>query len=296
MNALGLAAGALMGGGAALALLTLLPARRDLAADLAALIERPAPAPTVAPAGGEGRLVVRLGRAGAPLLAKLGLPRTRTRRSLALLERPAGDHLAEQATLTAAGAALAPLLALLAGATSGVLLVVMAAIGAAWGFWLVDRQAHRAAAARRGQMRAVLSSYLDLVVLAVDGGAGIDQALTDAAEACTGWPGQRLAAALRTAHLTRTSAWDALARLGADTGIDELTDLAATAHLAGVEGARVRASLSARAASLRTRLLAEAEAAANRATEKLSMPMFLLAAGFLVLLTYPAMSGLMLTP
>ena len=58
--------------------------------------------------------------------------------------------------------------------------------------------------------------------------------------------------------------------------------------LAGTEGARVRASLAAKAASLRTHELAEAETADQAATERMSLPVVLLFAGFLLFLGYPA--------
>jgi Flp pilus assembly protein TadB len=145
---------------------------------------------------------------------------------------------------------------------------------------------------RRRQLRAVLSAYLDLVVLAADGGAGIDQALTDSARVCRGWAAEQIRAALRTARLTRTSPWTALQELGQRTGVPELVELAATAALAGTEGARVRASLSARAAALRTRQLAEVEHRANTATEHMTLPMFLLAAGFVLLIAFPALAGI----
>jgi len=298
MSTLALMAGGLIGGGLAVATLSLIPAGRDLACDLALLTRTSSPrtgSDTAVDAGWRGqqrRWVVRLGRPAVPLLTQLGLPRPATRRDLALMERTHGDHVAEQASLAAGGAIVAPLLVALAVTTQPVVLLAAAAAGAAAAMLLVDHQVRRDASRRRTQMRAALSCLLDLVVLAVDGGAGIDQALTDAADTCAGWPGHRLAAALRTAHLTRTSVWDSLARLGAETGISELTELAATARLAGTEGARIRDSLTARAATLRARILAEAEAAGNRATEKVSLPMVVLAFGFVLLLAYPALAGL----
>ena len=58
--------------------------------------------------------------------------------------------------------------------------------------------------------------------------------------------------------------------------------------LAGTEGAKVRASLAAKAASLRTHELAEAETADQAATERMSLPVVLLFAGFLLFLGFPA--------
>ncbi|WP_239077014.1 type II secretion system F family protein [Actinocatenispora rupis] len=225
------------------------------------------------------------------LLTRLGLPRPVVRRDLALLNADVAAHLAEQATLTIAGLVLAPLLATLAGL--GVTVSVIAAVaGAAGGFLLVDRQARQRAGSRRRELRSTLSAYLDLVVLAADGGAGVDQALTDSADVCRGWAAGQIRAALNTARLTRTSPWSALHELGQRVGVPELVELAATTALAGTEGARVRTSLSARAAALRTRQLADAEQVANRATERMTLPMFLLAAGFVLLIAFPALAGI----
>jgi tight adherence protein C len=56
-----------------------------------------------------------------------------------------------------------------------------------------------------------------------------------------------------------------------DTGYAELGELVASAGLDGSEGAKVRASLSAKAASLRAHQLSEAEARAGAATERIGL-------------------------
>ena len=71
-------------------------------------------------------------------------------------------------------------------------------------------------------------------------------------------------------------------------GVPELAELAATVALAGTEGAKVRASLSAKAVSLRVHELTEAETSAQAATERMSLPVVLLFAGFLIFVGYPA--------
>ena len=50
----------------------------------------------------------------------------------------------------------------------------------------------------------------------------------------------------------------------------------------------MRASLAAKGASLRAHELAEAETAAQAATERMSLPVVLLFAGFLAFVGYPA--------
>jgi hypothetical protein len=58
--------------------------------------------------------------------------------------------------------------------------------------------------------------------------------------------------------------------------------------LAGTEGAKVRASLGAKAVSLRMHELTEAESSEQAATEKMSLPVVLLFAGFLCFIAFPA--------
>ena len=133
-----------------------------------------------------------------------------------------------------------------------------------------------------------LAAYLDLIVISLAGGAGIEAALTYSAAAGHGWAFTRLRGALQAAQLTRRPPWQLLGQLGDDLGISELSELAASVTLAGTEGARVRASLAAKAAGLRARQLADAETAAQAATERMSLPLVLLFAGFLLLIGYPA--------
>ena len=84
------------------------------------------------------------------------------------------------------------------------------------------------------------------------------------------------------------SPWDGLGRLGSELGVDELEELAASLLLAGTEGARIKASLSAKSASLRRRQTAEAQGRANAITERLFVPAIVLMVGFVVFLIYPA--------
>ena len=58
--------------------------------------------------------------------------------------------------------------------------------------------------------------------------------------------------------------------------------------LAGDEGARVRVSLAAKATAIRTRALAETERHAHAASERMSLPLVILMAGFVIFLGYPA--------
>ncbi|MGC4885765.1 type II secretion system F family protein [Micromonospora sp. DT227] len=280
-----LACGLLAGLGLLLAASGLVPARPALADALDAL--RRAPAAPEQPSSARVRLMA------APLRA-LGLPRRRMRADLAVLERPTALHLADQALAVLAGLVLPPtvMAALTAGgvtfATGMPAWVSLA--GAAGGWWLAESTVRAEAGRRRDELRYTLSAVLDLVVISLAGGAGLEQALDDACADNAGWASQRLRRAVDTARLLRIPPWQALDQLGADTGVIELRELAATMSLAGSEGARIRDSLSIRAATLRAHEAAALEARANAATERMSMPVMLLAAAYLLFLLYPAVS------
>jgi tight adherence protein C len=144
-----------------------------------------------------------------------------------------------------------------------------------------------AAKRRKGFLHA-LSCFLDLVAVRLAGGAGVDGALNQCAEAGHGWAFVEIRQALAEARLLGEAPWSGLARLGTDLGIAELGELAASVSLAGAEGARVRTSLSAKARSIRTKGLANAQATAESASERMSLPVVMLMFGFVAFLGYPA--------
>jgi Flp pilus assembly protein TadB len=232
-----------------------------------------------------------------PLLSRLGLPRARTRAALAVCQREPARQLAEQLTTATIGLLL-PLLVATALAVTGTDLGVSvptwaSLLLAAGGFILPEQALQAEAERRRDELREALSGLLDLVVVGLAGGAGVEQAVHDAADDPTTWGQRRLRQALHAAQLARIPPWRTLGQLGADTGVPALSELSAALTLAGTEGARVRATLSARATSLREHQLAEAEAAASSATEKMSLPIVALFAGFLVFIGYPALSAVL---
>jgi Flp pilus assembly protein TadB len=149
------------------------------------------------------------------------------------------------------------------------------------------------AARRRRDFRHALGAFLDLVVIGLAGGAGVDAALSDAAATGTGWAFTQIRQAIESARLTRVAAWVTLGRLGRELAIDELTELSDSVCLAGTEGARIRASLEAKAAALRARQLNDAEGRAAAATERMGMPVVLLFTGFLIFVGYPAIAQVM---
>jgi tight adherence protein C len=291
---LALLCGAAVGGGILLIVRGLYPSRPTLAVALAQLRRVPTPEPVFVPAT-NGGWAARLGRPGADILgrAKIGwLIPTRVRRDLAVLDRTPERHLAEKVSLAIVGllfaAALTALL-LLGGVHIPLVVPLWAAlIFMVAGFLVPDLGIHSDANKRRRDFRHALSSFLDLVVVALAGGGGVETALADAASVGSGWTFSYLRRGLDEARLSRQTPWAVLGRMGDELGVVELSELAASVGLAGTEGAKVRASLGAKAASLRTHELAEAETEDQAATERMSLPVVLLLGGFLLFIGYPA--------
>ena len=140
---------------------------------------------------------------------------------------------------------------------------------------------------RRADFLHALTSYLDLVALERGAGAAPTEALEAAAEVGGGWAFERIGAALDGARKASRPPWDGLARLAAEIGVSELGDLAEIAAVAGQEGARILATLNARAESMRAQALAASKAQAGARSTTMVLPIALLAGGFLVLLIFP---------
>jgi len=196
----------LTGAGVGLGLLMLArglaPPRAPLAAALARLevdTTRPRGAwpstPTQAPHGaadGRGWGVALAGRPLARLAGRLGLQPSWLRRDLAILGRSPERHMADKVVLALFGLLLAPATA--AGlAVIGIspplpLPLAASLLLAVGGFVVPDAGVRADAAARRRDLRHALGSFLDLTVIALAGGAGVEGALTDAASIGRGVP------------------------------------------------------------------------------------------------------------
>lgn len=236
----------------------------------------------------------RLGRPLIGPLAAAGLPNPGLRKDLAVTGRSVEQHLADKVVLAIAGVLLPPVVQLAFTVIGIPLPWVIPLIGCLvlglGGFVLPDLAVRRDAARRRSNFRVALSAYLNLIRITLAGGAGVDGALSDAASVGRGWAFTQLRRALTTAHLTRATPWSALRQLGEELDVRELTELSASVTLAGTEGAKVRASLAAKASALRTHELTDAEGEAQAATERMSLPVIVLFMGFLLFIGYPAIA------
>ncbi|MEC3978890.1 secretion system protein [Amycolatopsis sp. H20-H5] len=293
VTALGLGAG--LGIGLWALAVWLFPPRPALRAVLARTTTPPAP-PSILATDDTG-WAAKLGRPFISSLRALGLPGERLSRDLAVIGRAPSVHLAEKAILAVAGL-LAPtvlqLLLALVDLSLGIEVPIIAGLVlAAAGFVLPDLQARSDATKLRTGFRHALSAYLDLVWITLAGGAGVDSALNNSVAIGRGWAFNQIRRALDTARLTRTTPWATLRQLGEELDVTELAELAASVSLAGTEGARVRASLAAKAGALRTHQITDAEGDAQAATERMSLPVMTLFLGFLTFIAYPALTSVL---
>ncbi|MGW2055897.1 type II secretion system F family protein [Streptomyces sp. NPDC001840] len=290
--------GTLFGAGATALIYGLRPPRTALADVLTALNTPVTPSDPRAQEADEAGWATRLGKCAVPLVRALGFPTPSLRADLAACGTDEEQHLAGKAVCATVG--------LLTPWTTTLLLRLGADIATGWWvplagslalavllFFAPDLSLRQQAARRRREMRHTLSLVLDLTVIALAGGAGIQQSLAQAVAAPQGWAATKLRYALNVAQLTRTSPWPHLGDLGRELAVGDLTELASTLNLAGSEGAKIRSSLASKARAIRRRRISEADGAAQAATEKMSLPVVGLFAAFLMLIGYPALAHVM---
>lgn len=239
-------------------------------------------------------------RIGLHLLALLeGGPQDPARRAsdLRVTAKSAARHAFDKLLLALVFAALPALSALGLGAAAVTfplaLVVPLSGLLAVAGFVVPDASLRSEAAARRRECRFALSSYLELVVVILAAGGGVETAVYDAAGIGAGWVYEELGRTLEVARITGDAPWDALDRLGMELGVTQLRQVAASMQLAGHHGARVRQSLAEQAVSLREEQLDEIETQAQEATEKMGAPVASLLFGFVLFIGYPAVSQIL---
>ncbi|WP_242903185.1 type II secretion system F family protein [Actinomadura terrae] len=293
-------AGALVGGGLYLLVRALFPARPGLAARMAALdaarrrdmeeAQAGRLSPTLERVGGTrakvGRELVRFCEARGWKLRSI-------RADLAITERSLEGFLATKFLLPSAALLFIPLLVawftLLGLGTSVQVPAWVGLLFAVVFFFLPDMQLRQEAQTRRQDFRHVVGAFLDLVSMNLAGGRGVPEALMTASNVGEGWAMHRIRDALGNARITGQTPWQALGRLGDELDVAELRDLAGALALVADDGAQIRKSLAARAASMRSRELSDLEGKAGERSQSMLVAQLFLCAGFLVFLAYPAL-------
>ena len=278
-------------------LLAVVPRRASLARQVATFDGPRPPLRRTGAGQRESRLSRRLGRALAAFCAEQGWQFPSLRANLSIVGRSFENFLATKVLLGVFGLLLGPVLLLLFGlAGVRIPVVIPVWLGLAVGgvfFFLPDLEVKQQADARRRDFRHAIGAFLDLVSMNLSGGRGVPEALMAASEIGSGWALWRLRDALANARITGQTPWQALGALGEEVRVDELRDLAAALSLVADDGAKVRESLTARAASLRRRELADLEGQAGEKSQSMLVAQMLLCAGFLIFLTYPVVGVLL---
>ncbi len=251
----------------------------------------PTAALTRATAGGD--VQTRIGQLLTTQLTRRGVEQTTLRQDLALTGKDLPEVMGRKVVAAVAGLVLALVMLVGLQLAAGIALPVgsplVLALAAAAGFYLLPNlEAHQQAASRRDDFRRALGAYLDLVALEMAGAAAPAQALTSAARVGAGWPMALLRDTLYRATRSGNDQWTALTELGERIGVAELRDLGSLIRLVEHDGARVRATLSARAATMRRRELTNAEGKAAERDVSMSVAQLVVVAGFVVFLGYPA--------
>jgi tight adherence protein C len=234
----------------------------------------------------------RAGQAIADVFARYGVRFTTLRQDLALTGQSFDAAMGRKAALAVFGFLLGLLvvgaLATLGLSVPGGVALFVAAGLAAVMFAVPDVDARAAARRRRADFTRALGAYLDWVSLQMSGRAAAEQALPDAARIGDGWPLALLRHTVTHAARSGEDMWTALADLGQRIGVTQLVELGALVQLVAHDGAQVRDTLSARAASIRAEELADAEGAAGKRDQSMLLAQVLLGVGFAVFLGYPA--------
>jgi hypothetical protein len=180
------------------------------------------------------------------------------------------------------------------GVMAGPVGVVLLPVTSGAAAYAVPFQRCRAEATmRRRHIDMSAAIVLDLVNVQMAGGCGMETALVTAVGVGTGDGFRVLQESISRSHAARSSYWDGLQYLGTEWGVSSLIDIANSGQIAGMNGARVRQSMSARAAALRSRNLAALEEEAQRRTEQMGLPMVILFLSFLSFVGYPALAQTM---
>ncbi|WP_065569687.1 type II secretion system F family protein [Microbacterium oleivorans] len=161
-------------------------------------------------------------------------------------------------------------------------------IALAAGGWFIPNLLIRSQAQEaRTEFSRSIAVYMELVGSERISGAPPGKALESAAQVGRNWAFVRIRQTLTEARYAGVAPWDALEQLSKETGVPDLGEIANVIRLSGEQGASVYETLRARGQNLRDRLLNDEAAEANKATNKMTIPMALTGVLFMLLLGTP---------
>jgi Flp pilus assembly protein TadB len=173
------------------------------------------------------------------------------------------------------------------------LIVACAAAGALAGWWLPDSMLKTQAEQERERFRQSSEAWLELVAQLVTAGSD-EQAALNAAARCSNQPAfTALRDALAEASARGEPPWNGLRRLAEARRLRFLDPFIASLELAGTTGAGARQAILSQVDAARSKSLAEADAVAASASEKMGAPLALIGGAFMVLMGYPPLAGIL---
>lgn len=258
-----------------------------------ALGEQTLAARATAPGQVKVGLATRVGQRVSKELTKRGIAYTSLRQDLALSGRSYEAVLGLKVLMAVGGFIGGLALLVLVQTVLGFGLpfgspIIIAASIALGLFVLPDVQIREQAKRRRADFEHALSAYLGWVAMEMAGSAAPTEALPTAAKVGVGWPLELIKATLFQAKMSGQSQWDALAQLGSRVGVKELQDLGQLIALVSHDGAQVRSTLTARAATMQRNQLAAQSGDAESRDRSMRMSQIVIALGFIVFIGYPA--------
>jgi hypothetical protein len=154
--------------------------------------------------------------------------------------------------------------------------------------WFAPDSMYRAKARQRQrEFTRFVTVYLELVAVALLGQTTPDNALSAATKVSDTWVFKRIRREYALAELTRTSKWDALARLSDAIEVPALGEMARMLRLSEAKVA-VRDQLRAACDKLRAQVATEDSRVATRVTGRMRLPIFLMMIPIFVLALTPA--------
>jgi hypothetical protein len=222
-----------------------------------------------------GPLRTRIGQALAD--SAPGIPGFATpTRDLDLLDIPAADFYARKAILALTGLLAPAVLTAVMTTVLGTVIVLplLAAPLVALVCWLQpDVQIRTAAAARRREFTRFVTTYLELVAVALLGTTTADAALTTAATVSDSWVFTRIRTEYRIAEATRTTKWEALETLADTVGVAALGEMARIMRLSEAH-MPIRDQLRAACDKLRAQTVTDDALTAERTSNRMQAPIF----------------------
>lgn len=264
---------------------------RPSLSDVGSRLESPGRTALTEPMATRTELETKATERMSQLLQAMGMEPTRRAADLRVTQRSVPQHVLAKLSWAVGLGGGCLLIGLLFAPLIGVTVALLAGLGGTvLGFYVPEWSLTRRAAEARKAFRHAYGGYLDLVNVMLAAGSGPESALQTAADSGSGWAFAEIRGALARARRTRQSVADAFYELGRELEVTELEELAASMALVGRQGARVRSSLASKADALRAQQMAETEAEADAATERMTLPVAMLLLAFLILLGFPAVA------